>query len=108
MTNLINKTFPIPRTLSKEVEADILGFLTICLPEWLADECKDADCEYCLELTVAVDECGTHWNYQTGDNSYSGGAYGLPHWATFTVTDECTVAYVYESIRDQLNDLLAQ
>lgn len=21
------------------------------------------------------------WSYQTGDNSYTGGAYGFPHWA---------------------------
>ena len=32
-----------------------------------------------IHLTVGADGKGK-WSYQTGDNSYSGGAYGFRHW----------------------------
>jgi hypothetical protein len=35
---------------------------------------------------VTVNEDGSlSWNYQTGDNSYSGGAYGHPVWAVVSL-----------------------
>lgn len=39
-----------------------------------------------IGFTPATEPRGHSWDYQTGDNSYSGGAYGHPHWA---------VAYLY-------------
>lgn len=32
-----------------------------------------------ISVTVGADVDG--WNYQTGDNSFTGGAYRYPHWA---------------------------
>ena len=32
-------------------------------------------------VTVSTDNEASTWHYQTGDNSYSGGCYGDPHWA---------------------------
>ncbi|MCP3665728.1 MAG: hypothetical protein GY696_25075 [Gammaproteobacteria bacterium] len=40
----------------------------------------------CLQVTIGVSDDGKTWGYQTGDNSYTGGAYGFPHWG---------VTYVY-------------
>jgi hypothetical protein len=37
------------------------------------------DVNFDIELTVGAD-CRCRWNYQTGDNSYTGGAYGFPYW----------------------------
>ncbi len=34
-----------------------------------------------MMVTVATNDDVSEWSYQTGDNSYTGGAYGLPHWA---------------------------
>lgn len=39
-----------------------------------------------MVVTIGADEPevageAIPWNYQTGDNSYTGGAYGFPHWA---------------------------
>jgi len=35
-----------------------------------------------VTIGAEVDEDGCFiWDYQTGDNSYTGGAYGYPHWA---------------------------
>ncbi len=40
-----------------------------------------------LDVTVATTD-GREWDYQTGDNSYTGGAYGLRHWAVITLFKE--------------------
>ena len=31
---------------------------------------------------------GDCWNYQTGDNSFTGGCYSLPHWAVDMIVDD--------------------
>jgi len=39
-------------------------------------------------VTVGADEnddSSFSWSYQTGDNSYTGGAYGFPHWAVISL-----------------------
>ena len=33
-----------------------------------------------VTIGAEVTEDGIAWNYQTGDNSYTGGAYGFAHW----------------------------
>ncbi len=32
------------------------------------------------QFTISKKSLGLRWNYQTGDNSYTGGAYGHPEW----------------------------
>lgn len=32
-------------------------------------------------VTVSTNDEASHWNYQTGDNSYSGGCYGDRYWS---------------------------
>ena len=34
-----------------------------------------------IDLTVGFDPDTSRWSYQTGDNSFSGGAYSYPIWA---------------------------
>lgn len=54
-----------------------------------------------IELTVGANKEGS-WNYQTGDNSFTGGAYSFPVWAVVTVTRRCDSREVAREIRDQL------
>jgi hypothetical protein len=55
-----------------------------------------------MQVTVSTDDDMQSWNYQTGDNSYSGGCYGDPHWS---------VIYLYrrsncnELAKDAVNEL---
>lgn len=58
-----------------------------------------------MELTVGANEAG-EWSYQTGDNSYTGGAYGFPHWAVVTLTRRCNSREVAREIQSQLADLM--
>lgn len=61
-----------------------------------------------LDITIAVNDDFTSWNYQTGDNSYTGGAYGLPHWAVSTVMPDTDADDLCNEVFDQLDDLINQ
>mgnify|MGYP000474689750 CR=1 FL=1 len=58
-----------------------------------------------IQLTVGCDEKGD-WNFQTGDNSCSGGAYGFPHWAVVGVYRKSNCTEVAQDLLDQLHDLI--
>lgn len=92
------------------------------LPEWVAlvadliptiaddyratDDPDDNEPGMCL--TVASDNELSQWSYQTGDNSFSGGAYGLPHWAVVYLSRDSDPAQVAEDIASQLGELIWQ
>jgi hypothetical protein len=59
-----------------------------------------------IQLTVACDDEGS-WDYQTGDNSYSGAAYFYPHWAVVGVYRRSNSKEVARDIQDQLSEALA-
>ena len=55
-----------------------------------------------LDLTVGASGEGREkWSYQTGDNSYTGGAYAYPHWAVITV-------YPRTNAKDAAKEILSQ
>src|SRR6478609_998098 len=58
-----------------------------------------------IQLTIGAHEKGD-WSYQTGDNSYSGGAYGFPHWAVVGVYRNSNSREVAKDIQNQLADLM--
>jgi hypothetical protein len=45
------------------------------------------------------------WSYQTGDNSFTGGAYGHPHWAVVYINRRSNSREVVRDIHDQLMEL---
>ena len=55
-------------------------------------------------LTVGWSLTG-EWSYQTGDNSFTGGAYGYPHWAVVSVYRRSSSVELARDIRDQLMDV---
>jgi len=67
-------------------------------------------------LTVGWNDATGRWGWQTGDNSFTGGAYGYPHWAVVTLpqvdTDEADedldelTGELADNIREQLADLV--
>ena len=56
-------------------------------------------------LTVGMNDSG-EWSFQTGDNSFTGGAYGYPHWAVVSVFEDSDPEQVCQEIISQLEDLL--
>jgi hypothetical protein len=59
-----------------------------------------------VDLTVAVNDAGDSWSFQTGDNSFSGGAYLNPHWAVVTIGRDSTAEEILSDIIQQLEELL--
>jgi hypothetical protein len=94
--------------LSEEVKADIKEFLSIHVPVWVSELIPwDGDVTEWLDLTVGCSADGNSWGYQTGDNSFTGGAYGQPHWAVTSVVPDSTAEELYTEIVGQLEELLA-
>jgi hypothetical protein len=59
-----------------------------------------------LTLTVgASGEGRDSWSFQTGDNSFMGGAYLYPHWAVVEVSVRDNAEEVADDILDQLANL---
>ena len=56
-------------------------------------------------LTVGADRSG-RWSYQTGDNSFTGGAYGFASWAVVTVDKGANSFALADEIRSELGDAL--
>ena len=90
------------RELSNEVKQDISDFINMQLSTWIEDAIEYDG----MDITFATNDDGDAWNYQTGDNSYTGCAYGLPHWSVSTILSDTTVASLYNDVISQLTELL--
>jgi hypothetical protein len=60
-----------------------------------------------IQLTCGINYQG-EWSYQTGDNSYTGGAYGYPYWAVISVYRRSNSRDLAREILDQWLELIAQ
>lgn len=59
-----------------------------------------------IQLTIGASPDGS-WSYQTGDNSYTGGAYGHAHWGVVGVY-KCDNSFdLADEILDQLAESMA-
>ena len=59
-------------------------------------------------ITVGMDKDG-NWGWQSGDNSYSGGAYGYRHWGVADyITKDSDINEHVQNIIGQLEDCLSQ
>ena len=68
-----------------------------------ADECDDTPG---ICLTVGADETG--WDYQTGDNSFSGGVYLYPYWGVASIYRRSNSRDIARDLLDQIQDAAAQ
>lgn len=59
-----------------------------------------------LDVTVGADDTLT-WDYQTGDNSFTGGAYVFPHWGTSSLSPRCNCKEVAREIAGQILENIA-
>ncbi len=56
-----------------------------------------------MSLTVGADR--KSWAYQTGDNSYTGGAYSFAHWGVTAIYRDSNSYHVADELLEQLYDL---
>ena len=67
-----------------------------------ADYRMDEDSLPSIDLTIGWDPETGDWSYQTGDNSFNGGAYGYPVWAVTSVYRRQDSRAVARDLVDQL------
>lgn len=100
--------------------------LAECLPQWVSlvtslipqigdeyratDDPDDNEPGMCLTVgfTPETEEKDCSWSYQTGDNSYSGGAYGHPHWAVVYLSRDSVPSEIADDIAGQIGELVSQ
>jgi hypothetical protein len=56
-----------------------------------------------IQLTVGARH--DSWSFQTGDNSFSGGAYGYPHWGVIGVYRDTNSFEAADDLIGQLDEL---
>lgn len=61
-----------------------------------------------MDVTIGWEPDDGSWNYQTGDNSYTGGAYGYPHWAVVYLDRRSNSTELARDVREQLLALSCQ
>lgn len=65
-----------------------------------------------IEVTVGCtfdfDKGEITWNYQTGDNSYTGGAYGHPEWFTTSLMKRTNCKEVANEIINEIHGRIAE
>lgn len=87
-----------------------LSALIVELKGQIADDYRSPGSEDsdvpCMDVTIGWDNDGSgRWNYQTGDNSFSGGAYVYRHWAIATIDRSSNAREVAKDLQGQLVDL---
>jgi hypothetical protein len=88
---LIKELVPLIKNIKKDISDEYLAFEGDDMPG--------------IQLTIGWDADSGNWSYQTGDNSYSGSAYGYPHWAVVGVYRRSNALDLARDIREQLADL---
>ena len=91
---------------SKEDVMELLTTLVSELDNWDLEEME-------MQVTIASngETCpitgSVEWGYQTGDNSYSGGAYGYRHWGVGYVEKDMDIEEVAMDLISQIEEGLA-
>jgi hypothetical protein len=89
MKPTIKELYELCRHIKKYIEDDYLAF--------------EGDDKPGIQLTVGADKDGS-WDYQTGDNSFSGGAYLHQYWANVGVYRSSNCLDLAQELRCQLAD----
>ena len=84
---------------------DLAELIRSIKPEILDEYIEDGDTLPSMCLTVGADLATGEWSYQTGDNSFTGGAYGYPGWAVVQVYRRSNSVALARDIQDQLSEL---
>ena len=87
----------------EDFKVEMIALVTNLIPEIDDDYRSDEEAtEPSMLLTVGADADG--WSYQTGDNSFTGGAYGYATWALVYLDRESDPSSVADDIIAELID----
>ncbi len=74
----------------------------MCVTIGFTPESEDKDASW-----SGISFCAGGWGYQTGDNSFSGGAYGHPHWAVISLYRTSNSTELANDCADQIAELVS-
>jgi hypothetical protein len=90
---LVKHLVPLIKSIKKQIDNDYRAF--------------DEDEIPGIQLTVGACMVTGEWDYQTGDNSYSGSAYGYSDWGVVGVYRNSNALEVARDIRNQLREAVS-
>ena len=61
-----------------------------------------------IGFTPSTEDKPCSWHYQTGDNAYSGGAYGHPHWAVVCLHRRSNSLELAKEAAEEIAESIAQ
>lgn len=104
------------QTLDKQIAAMVPQWTKLfkSLKQDIGDDYRASEDEdtpgMCVTIgfTPANDERDASWSYQTGDNSYTGGAYGHPHWAVVSLYRRSNSRELANECAEQIAELAWQ
>lgn len=85
-----------------DMVALVASLITEIGDEYRATGCEPDDDTPSMDLTIGADADG--WSYQTGDTSFTGGAYGYADWATVYLSRDSDPGKVADDIIGQLRE----
>jgi len=85
-----------------EFTAQITALVRELIPQIQDDYRLECEEEPGMQLTIGADSSG--WSYQTGDNSFTGGAYGYSAWGIGYIFRDSDPAQVADDIASDLDD----
>lgn len=92
------------RLLLKSLKPDIAD-------EYRASEDSDDDTpgmQITIGFTPATEDSDESWSYQTGDNSFTGGAYGHHFWGVVSLYRRSNCRELANQIAEEILDAIAQ
>ncbi len=104
------QTKEINEKRAKEIENEVYRLL-VSLKSDICDDYRASDdpddSTPGMSVTVSSDENLSHWNYQTGDNSYSGGCYGDHFWGVISLYRRSNCRELAKQAVDEICDQIA-
>jgi len=76
--------------------------------EAIRDGLAERDSDACLDVTfgLSIKDGEYSWGYQTGDNSFTGGAYGHPNWSVVSLSRDTDCDELAEEVIAQYDDVV--
>jgi hypothetical protein len=93
--------------LIKDVAALIRDLKPTIGDEYRAIGCEEDDTPS-MDLTVGCNTETGEWSWQTGDNSYSGGAYSYPIWGVIIIDRRCNSRATARELVNQIAEQASQ
>ena len=91
-----------------EFKADLMELARVLIPTIDDDyRCSDDPDDETPGMLVTVGADADGWSYQTGDNSFTGGAYGFAHWGLGYLYRDTSPEEFADAVMSDLADVSA-